>query len=259
MPVRKKMTDHRHNPTIDSGDPARAAAGLEPGEATAIIEVARDLARSVPPPRGAPYFCLDSDAAYDLSVLDAFCTRGIFRKYEFALDMGTGLGGTARWLAARSGCRVLGVDPRPSVVAGAALLNRRAHMDDQVAFQVGCLSALPLRGRVFTHVWLINAFDTEVASGILAEGLRVLRPGGHFALQCPTPVPPRREALLETLKAVGFTNLETRVVECADLPPPCRLARDRLHSAAPHVLPDCAAPARPHVRDGLQVFATRPA
>jgi SAM-dependent methyltransferase len=258
------MTDHRHNRTIDSEsspikDPAGGAAERERARTAAIVEVARDLARSVPPPRGAPYFCLDSDVAYDLSVLDAFCARGIFRKYEFALDLGSGLGGRARWLAARSGCRVLGIDPRLSVVAGAALLNRRAHMDEQVAFHVGCLTALPLRARVFTHVWVVNAFGAEPSAGIFAEGFRVLRPGGHFALQCPMPPPPQREELRNTLKAVGFANLETRRVECTELPPPCRLARDRWRVAASHVLQERETPPLQPVSDGLQIFATRPA
>jgi len=101
---------------------------------TAIIDVTRELARSVPPPRGAPYFYLDAEVTYDFRVLDALCARGIFRKYEFALDIGSGLGGRARWLAARSGCRIVGVDPRPSAVVAATTLNRRAHMDEHVRF-----------------------------------------------------------------------------------------------------------------------------
>src|SRR5438445_6817933 len=116
--------------TIQGTSTAAAAA-------VTIIDVTRDLARTVPPPRGAPYFCLDSEVPYDLRVLDAFCSRGIFRKYELALELGSGLGGRARWLAARSGCRIVGIDPRPQTVAAAVLLNRRARMDDQVTFCVG--------------------------------------------------------------------------------------------------------------------------
>ena len=231
----------------------------EPSElsrAAAIVDIARDLARSVPPPRGAPYFCLDSDAAYDPSVLGSFCARGIFRKYEFALDLGSGLGGRARWLATRSGCRILGVDPRPSAVTAAALLNRRARMDDQVAFQVGHLDRLPLRPRIFTHVWMVDVPDAARSMSALYEAFRVLRPGGHFALQCRVLSSTERDGFMGALRAVGFANVESREVECMELPPPCRLARDRLRAAGQPLRLDepLAAP-----RAALHVFAGRPA
>jgi len=223
--------------------------------AAAIVDVARDLARTVPAPRGAPYFCLDCDAGYDLSVLGSFSERGIFRKYEFALDLGSGLGGRARWLAARSGCRILGIDPRPAVVAAAVQLNRRARMDDQVTFQSGRFDCLPLRSRVFTHVWMIDLPDAARSSAAYAEGFRVLRPGGSFALQC-TAAPAARAAVLASLAAVGFVNLEMREVECSEPTPPCRLARHRLRAAVVGRLRVCDPVFAPVV---LQIFASRPA
>jgi SAM-dependent methyltransferase len=223
--------------------------------ATTIVDIARDLARSVPPPRGAPYFCLDSDAAYDLSVLGSFSERGIFRKYEFALDLGSGLGGRARWLATRFGCRILGVDPRPSAVAAAVVLNRRAHMDDQVAFQVGEFDRLPLRSRVFTHVWMVDLHDAVASVATCGESFRVLRPGGHLAVQCAAPAPAGRDAVLAALTAVGFVDIELRRVECTELSPPCRLARDRLRAGAGQP----AGGAAPTPAAAVQIFATRPA
>ncbi|HVO24641.1 MAG TPA: class I SAM-dependent methyltransferase [Candidatus Margulisiibacteriota bacterium] len=223
--------------------------------AAAIIDVARDLARTVPPPRGAPYFCLDSDAPYDLDVLRIFCERGIFRKYEFALDLGSGLGGRARWLAARSGCRILGVDSRPRVVAAAALLNRRVHMDDQVTFQVGQLECLPLRPRVFTHVWLVDVPDPAQLVAMCSEAYRVLRPGGHFALQCAASSPAVGANWVTALTEVGFVSLEVCAVELAELSPPCRLARDRLAVWSQGAARETTMRPAPAV----QIFATRPA
>jgi SAM-dependent methyltransferase len=222
--------------------------------AATIVEVARDLSRSVPPPRGAPYFCLDSDAAYDLSVLSSFSERGIFRKYEFALDIGSGLGGRARWLATRFGCRILGVDPRPPVVAGATALNRRARMDAQVAFQVGQFEHLPLRSRVFTYVWMVDLPLGTQSVRTCAEGFRVLRPGGHFAMQCAVVSAVARNALLDMLASVGFINLEVFPVACAELSPPCRLARDRLRGSGVQPIPSCAPILLP---TALQIFGAR--
>jgi len=224
--------------------------------AMAIVGVARDLARTVPPPRGAPYFYLDSDTPYDWKVLESFCERGIFRKYEFALDLGSGLGGRARWLAIRSGCRILGVDPRPSTVAAAKLLNRRAHMDEQVAFQVGQLDCLPLQSRVFTHVWMTDLPNAAQSVGTCSEGFRVLRPGGHLAVQCTALSLAGCDDVLARLAAVGFVNLETRSVECAEPPPQCRLARDRLQGTVPQLPSGCERLLAP---TAVQIFATRPA
>jgi len=232
-------------------------------QAAVIVDVARDLARSMPPPRGAPYFCLDSDAAYDLQVLDALYAQGIFRKYEFALDIGSGLGGRARWLAARSGCRIVGVEPHPPAVAAAAMLNHRARMDDQVTFQVGRPECVPVRARLFTHVWLVDPAPEAAVSDVLAEAFRVLRHGGHFAVQCPMPPADIQEAILATLGRVGFVDIEASSVTGPEPPHACRVARARLSAAAHGRLgrtmhderPAIASPSHPLQR--LQIFARR--
>ncbi|MFQ5666054.1 MAG: methyltransferase domain-containing protein [Candidatus Binatia bacterium] len=223
-----------------------------------IAEVARELARSVPPPRGAPYFHLDSDLPYDLSVLASFYGRGIFRKYEFALELGSGLGGRARWLAVQSGCRILGVDPRPSAVAAAALLNHRARMDDRVAFQVGQLQHLPLRARVFTHVWMVDVAAPSTLAEIFAEAFRVLRPGGHLALQCLVPASARQALPLDVLQRAGFVEVEVRGALLAELSPACCAAQKRLRVALRQQTPENGTQARPHESQALQVFAKRP-
>ncbi len=61
------MTDDPHSGTVDVEAELKFAA--------TIADVARGLAQSMPPPRGAPYFCLDVDASYDLRVLDVLCER----------------------------------------------------------------------------------------------------------------------------------------------------------------------------------------
>ena len=231
--------------------------------AATIVDVARELARTLPPPRGTPFFFLDSDAPYDPRVLDALCERGIFRKYEFALDIGSGLGGRARWLAARSACRIIGVDPRLPMVAAAAMLNRRARMDGQVRFQVGHPECLPLRDKVFTHVWLVDVpYDTTIAD-TYAEVLRVLRPGGHFAMQCPVSSHVRPDALLAVLRDVGFVDVEAYEGIFSDLPQACRLARDRLRIALQAKLHEAAVwerlEKREHGHVRLLVYACRPA
>jgi SAM-dependent methyltransferase len=254
------MTDDRHPATLDSSAAAVKSGQPPELEHTAmamvrtIVDVARALGRSVPPPRGAPYFCLDTDAAYDLRVLEAFSARGIFRKYELALDVGSGFGGRARWLATRSGCRVVGVDARVHVVAAARALNTRAHLDEQVGFQVGRLDCLPFRSRVFTHVWVVDPADDAALAGMLAEAFRVLRPGAHFALQCARPSPPPE--ILAGLQRIGFIEVDTRASPLTGPAEVFRLAASRLRVALGE---GTAAELPPPVATCVQIFARRPA
>jgi SAM-dependent methyltransferase len=239
---------------------ASAVPAAELKLAETIVEAGRLLARSIPPPRGAPYFYLDSTAAYDLRVFDNLSARGIFRKYEFALDMGSGLGGRARWLAARTGCSIVGVDPGVAAVRAATMLNRRAHMDGQVRFQVGRLEHLPLRDRVFTHVWMLDVDDDAALPAVAGEAFRVLRHGGHFALQCRALPMARRADLLDTLARVGFVELQSHEVTMPEPPDTHRIARARLQGilraqADAEVLALLRPPLREPTR--LQIFASR--
>jgi SAM-dependent methyltransferase len=227
----------------------------------AIVEATRLLTRSMPPPRGAPYYYLDSDAAYDLRVFDSLSARGIFRKYEFALDIGSGFGGRARWLAARTGCSIVGVDPSVAAVTAATLLNRRAHMNGQVRFQVGHLGQLPLRDRIFTHVWMLDVTADAALPAMVSEAFRVLRRGGHFALQCASLSAGRRADLLAMLLAAGLVELETHEVKLAEPPDARRVALVRLQAALrPHADAEALLsriPPPPREPTRLQVFGSR--
>lgn len=262
------MNEGHRDGSTSSGPPLRLRSAVSLNEAdelklaATIVEVARDLSRSIPAPRGAPYFYLDSEAPYDPHVLDALCERGIFRKYEFALDIGSGFGGRARWLATRSGCRVLGIDPRLATVAAARMLNRRARMDAQVTFQVGRPDCLPAHDRLFTHVWLVDMPYDATAATTYSEAFRVLRPGGNFALQCPISPQSRPADLLGALKDMGFVDVDAYEGIFPQLPPPCSTARERLQIALRQRLHAAALwerlEKREHGHVRLLIFARRP-
>lgn len=99
------------------------------------------------------------------------------------LDLGSGLGGPARHLAARFGCRVAGVDLTPEYVEVAALLTRLVGLEGRVAFCVGGAAALPFAGGAFDAATMLHVgmnLPDKAAAG--AEAARVLRPGGLFAV-----------------------------------------------------------------------------
>jgi SAM-dependent methyltransferase len=192
--------------------------------AAAIQELARANAAASPPPHGLPYLGLEHPSGTDLHLLDALAARGIFRKYEFVLELGAGLGGRARWLATRLGCEVVGTARSVTEAKAAVELTRRAGLATAVRTVPAATDRLPFPDRRFTHVWVLEALPTFAdPAGAIGEAYRVLRPGGHLAVQELVPPDgvqvfvPGWEFVGEAnraamLAATGFGQLEVRDV-----------------------------------------------
>jgi SAM-dependent methyltransferase len=128
-----------------------------------------------------------------LAPLDQFHTRGILATTELAeaaglepstrvLDLGCGLGGPARYLAATFGCKVTGVDLSPSFIDTATYLTARCGLSDRVTFQVSNALHLPFEDAAFDTVFLQHvAMNIEDRTALYAEVRRILTPGGRFA------------------------------------------------------------------------------
>ena len=153
--------------------------------ADTVTRVARMLARVAPAPRGAPLFGLDMTLA-DPELLDRFSRHGIFRKYQRAIALGSGLGGVARWWAVHFGCSVLSVDPAPGVIDAAQRLGVSAGMAERTSFRVAPLHNLPMRPEQYTHAWSVEGLATQAdPAPALGEALRVLRPAGLLTVVLP--------------------------------------------------------------------------
>lgn len=128
-----------------------------------------------------------------LGALDQFHTRGLAATAELAaltgitanmsvLDVGSGLGGPARFLAATYGCRVTGVDLSDSFVDAARHLTQRTGQSEQVSFHVGSALELPLDNSGFDAVLLQHvAMNISDRARLYREVRRVLKPRGRFA------------------------------------------------------------------------------
>ena len=102
---------------------------------------------------------------------------------DTVLDAGAGLGGPARHLAQRFGCRVIGIDLTPLFVEVGRLLNARTGFDGLVDLRVGDITAMELDDGSVDHVWTQHvAMNIADRPSLYAEIRRVLKPGGRFAV-----------------------------------------------------------------------------
>jgi sarcosine/dimethylglycine N-methyltransferase len=128
-----------------------------------------------------------------LGALDQFHTRGLAATTDLVklagitaemavLDIGSGVGGPARFLAATSGCRVTGVDLSERFVDAARYLTERTGQGAQVTFQTGSALALPFDGGSFDVALLQHvAMNISDRAVLYREIHRVLKRGGRFA------------------------------------------------------------------------------
>lgn len=179
-------------------------------------------------------------APRQLAGLDQFHTRGLAATAELAalagiaaddavLDVGSGVGGPARLLAAEFGCRVTGVDLSAPFVDAARYLTERTGQAGQVSFQCASALDLPFADGAFEVALLLHvAMNVADRAGLYREIRRVLAPGGRFATydvvardgEPHYPLPWARtpatsfltsaEASLAAIEAAGFRTLAAR-------------------------------------------------
>ena len=129
----------------------------------------------------------------ELAALDQFHTRGLAATAELArligitaglsvLDVGSGLGGPARIVAATCGCQVTGVDLSEPFVEAARYLTGRTGQGGQVSFETASALALPFESGRFDVVLLQHvAMNIADRPRLYREIRRVLKAGGRFA------------------------------------------------------------------------------
>jgi SAM-dependent methyltransferase len=107
------------------------------------------------------------------------------------LDIGSGLGGPARYLAATYGCRVSGVDLTEEFVTAATDLTRRTGLDTKVDFRQGSALDLPFPDASFDLGWTQNvamniqdrwADHPDISFLRTAEETRALLEGAGFTV-----------------------------------------------------------------------------
>jgi SAM-dependent methyltransferase len=99
------------------------------------------------------------------------------------LDVGSGIGGPARYFAEGHKCRVTGIDLTEEFVQSAAELTRRCGLSALVTFRQGSALDLPFEAGTFDAATLIHVgMNIPDKARLFAEVRRVLKPGALFGV-----------------------------------------------------------------------------
>ncbi|HEY9855056.1 MAG TPA: methyltransferase domain-containing protein [Stenomitos sp.] len=99
------------------------------------------------------------------------------------LDVGCGVGGSARWLAKELDCTVLGITLSPVQARMAAEAAAREGLGDRARFAIKDAHRLDFPAESFDAVWVIECSEHLLDKpGFIRACHRVLKPGGTMAL-----------------------------------------------------------------------------
>ena len=130
----------------------------------------------------------------DLAPVDEFhiggrpATRRLCERIDIGadhhvLDIGCGIGGTARFLASEFGCSVTGIDLTPEYIEVARVLSGWTGLGERTAFTIGsALDTGAVDGTFDRAVQIHVGMNIADKRSLFTEVHRVLRPGGEFGL-----------------------------------------------------------------------------
>jgi ubiquinone/menaquinone biosynthesis C-methylase UbiE len=105
------------------------------------------------------------------------------RPTDHLLDVGSGLGGPARWFSKRFGCRVTGIDLTPEFCEIAEHLTCRLGMESHVRLLVGNALAMPFDDGTFEGAYsMFVSMNIPDKARLYREIHRVLKSGGWLVL-----------------------------------------------------------------------------
>lgn len=129
-----------------------------------------------------------------LAPYDQFHGRGLEATVQLAgmmqagacghiLDIGSGIGGPARYFASRFGCRVTGIDLTPEFCEVARHLTRLLNLEDRVTFELGNALAMPYPAANFDGAYSMNVSMNIADKGAFYREIhRVLKPAAWLVL-----------------------------------------------------------------------------
>ncbi len=102
---------------------------------------------------------------------------------QHVLDVGCGIGGAARYIAAQNGCAVTGIDLTPEYIEIAKTLTELTGLHDRVNFDVSSALSMPFEYAIFdAAITLHVAMNIPERATLYNEIARVLKPGATFCI-----------------------------------------------------------------------------
>jgi SAM-dependent methyltransferase len=124
----------------------------------------------------------DQDHYGGVHVVDVLADKAGIRRDHHVLDVCSGMGGPARWIAYRYGCRVTGLDFTESRVEAAKRLTRRVRLDHLVDFVHGDATAMPLPdARYDVLIGQESWLHVPNKPALIQHCARVVKPTGTIA------------------------------------------------------------------------------
>ncbi|MER9079490.1 class I SAM-dependent methyltransferase [Mesorhizobium sp. M0895] len=97
------------------------------------------------------------------------------------LDIGSGIGGPARFLASTYGCQVDGIDLTPAFVAASSRLTALSGLSDKVRLHQADATKLPFGDSTFdAAICFYVGMNIENKAAVIDEAWRVLKPRGRL-------------------------------------------------------------------------------
>jgi sarcosine/dimethylglycine N-methyltransferase len=179
-------------------------------------QILHDLARDGVPLEGLTEAVLqryDQDHFGGLEAVDVLARKAGIGSDTRVLDVCSGLGGPARYLAFHYGCRATGLDITESRHEAALRLTRLVGLERRVDFHLGNALAMPFADASFDVVLGQEAFaHVPDKPRLIAQCARVVRPGGVIAftdiLKRPALAPEASARLEREMTFLGLESLD---------------------------------------------------
>jgi SAM-dependent methyltransferase len=137
---------------------------------------------------------VESVTINDLAPVDEFHIGGRQASEDFlsqldlspekqVLDVGCGLGGAARFVASRYGCRVTGIDLTPEYVETGNVLCGWVGLGNNISLHQGSALAMPFADRAFDRAYMLHVgMNIDDKPKLCSEVSRVLRSDSLFGI-----------------------------------------------------------------------------
>lgn len=106
-----------------------------------------------------------------------------FVEHQHVLDVGCGLGGASRYVAAKYKSRVTGIDLTPEYIETGNALCRWVNLDRKVTLEEGSALSMPFQDNMFDGGYMLHVgMNIEEKTTLFAEIFRVLKTGTLFGI-----------------------------------------------------------------------------